>query len=120
MKKISLTLIVGLVAAVTIFAVGNAAATTAPAIQISINVSLTDTSIKLSRYDARRGWGAVFTVRNLGKKPHSFDIGGLQTKVIQPGSIGRVGAAFEERGKFPFKVVLNSAGTTHAGVFTVR
>jgi hypothetical protein len=94
-------------------------ATTQPAVQVTIKVSVTDTTLKLSLHSARRGWGAHFVVRNLGHKPHVFEIGGLKSKVIPPGGKATVSASLDERGKFPYSVVLNAAGSAHRGVFTV-
>jgi hypothetical protein len=94
-------------------------ATTQPAVQVTIKVKVTDTAMTLSTRSARRGWGAHFVVQNLGHKPHVFEIGGLKSKVIPPGGRATVSASLDERGKFPYKVVLNAAGPAHRGVFTV-
>ena len=94
-------------------------ATTEPAIQITIKVTLTDSTITMSRLTARRGWGGHFVIRNVGKKPHSVDIGGLRTAAIKPGGRAVIKASFETRGKYPFKVILNSSGAKHSGFFRV-
>jgi hypothetical protein len=94
-------------------------ATTEPAIQITIKVTLTDSSISMSRLTAKRGWGGHFVIRNVGKKPHSVDIGGLRTAAIKPGGKAVIKASFETRGKYPFKVILNSSGSKHTGIFRV-
>jgi hypothetical protein len=94
-------------------------ATTEPAVQITIRVTLTDTSISMSRLTARRGWGGHFVIRNTGKKPHSVDIGGLRTGKIKPGGRAVIKASFETRGKYPFRVILNSSGARHTGIFRV-
>lgn len=94
-------------------------ATTQPSVQITVKVSLTDSTLTMSTYRARRGWGAHFVIRNLGHKPHTFDIGGLVSKVIAPGGKAVVSASLDVRGKFPYSVKLNSAGASHRGVFTV-
>ena len=107
------------VAAVTATVVPSGTATTQPAIQITIRVTVTDSAIKMSRLSAKRGWGGHFVIRNLGKKPHSVDIGGLRTAAIKPGRKATIKASFEERGSFPFKVLLNSSGAKHTGVFRV-
>src|SRR4051812_25923879 len=81
--------------------------TTQPAVQIKVNVVITDTGIRFDRLAARRGWGVHFIVKNAGKKPHKLDIGGLVTKVLKPGKSGMLLAALEERGRFAWKVTLN-------------
>jgi hypothetical protein len=106
-------------AVLTAIVVPLGAATTEPAIQITIKVTLTDTSITMSRLTAKRGWGGHFVIRNTGKKPHSVDIGGLRTGTIKPGGKALIKASFETRGKYPFRVVLNSSGTKHTGIFRV-
>ena len=114
-------LLLGLATVVTLTAVVVPAstATTEPAIQITIKVTLTDSAITMSRLTARRGWGGHFVIRNVGKKPHSVDIGGLRTGTIKPGGKAVIKASFETRGKYPFRVVLNSSGTKHTGFFRV-
>jgi hypothetical protein len=93
--------------------------TTQPAIQITISVVVTDSQIRMSRLSARRGWGGHFVIRNRGKKPHSVDIGGLRTAAIKPGRKATIKASFDERGSYPFRVILNNAGRKHQGVFRV-
>ncbi len=93
----------------------NEPATTQPAVQITIRVVVTDSAIKMSRLSAKRGWGGHFVIRNRGKKPHSVDIGGLRTAAIKPGRKATIKASFDERGSYPFSVVLNSAGAEARG-----
>ena len=114
-------LLLGLASVVTLMAIVVPAgtATTEPAIQITIKVTLTDSSISMSRLTARRGWGGHFVIRNIGNKPHSVDIGGLRTGKIKPGGKAVIKASFETRGKYPFKVILNSSGAKHTGFFRV-
>jgi hypothetical protein len=107
------------VAALTAVVVPSGTATTQPAIQITIRVTVTDSAIKMSRLTARRGWGGHFVIRNRGKKPHSVDIGGLRTAAIKPGRKATIKASFDERGSFPFSVILNRSGPKHAGTFRV-
>jgi hypothetical protein len=114
-------LLVGLAAAAVLTAIVApvGTATTEPAIQITIRVTLTDSSISMSRLTAKRGWGGHFVIRNVGKKSHSVDIGGLRTAAIKPGGKAVIKASFETRGKYPFKVILNSSGSKHTGIFRV-
>jgi uncharacterized protein (DUF58 family) len=97
----------------------SATATTAPAVQVTIKVTVTDKGITMSRYQARRGWAAHFVVRNTGTKPYAVDIGGLLTGLIKPGTRKTVSASLEERGTYPFKVILSSPTKKHSGVFRV-
>ena len=106
-----LLLALAVVAALTTIAVPNGTATTQPVIQITIRVTVSDSAIKMSRLTAKRGWGGHFVIRNVGRKPHSVDLGGLKTATIK--------ASFDERGTFPFRVMLNHAGPKHTGVFRV-
>ena len=97
----------------------SATATTAPAVQVTIRVTVTDTGIKMSTYTARRGWAAHFVVRNLGSRPYAVDIGGLLTGPIGPGKRKTVSASLEERGTYPFKVIVRNPTKKHSGVFRV-
>jgi hypothetical protein len=61
------------------------ARTTTPDLYITINVTLSDSKITLSRYSAPRGAEVRFIVRNVGSTVHSFQIG-----VAKPG-VGQLG-----------------------------
>jgi len=117
--RTKLLLALACVVALTTIVVPAGTATTEPAYQITIKVTVTDSTITMSRLSARRGWGGIFVIRNLGKKPHSVDIGGLRTRVIRPGRKAVIEASFETRGSYPFRVILNSVGPKHAGTFRV-
>ena len=115
-------ILLGLMAtAATIFVVlvPPAAATTAPAVQVTIPVTVNDSGIFMSRKTAMRGWAAHFVVRNKGTKPYAVDIGGLLTGPIAPGKKRTVSASLEERGTFPYKVVVPSPTSRHRGIFRV-
>ena len=118
MKKLVFSLAVAALAISVLPASASTPATTAPTIQISVTVRVSDTGVIFSRYRARRGWGVHFDVRNVGRKPHRVDIGGLVSPVIKPGGKARVSAVLEERGKYPFKVTLNAGGKS-SGFFIV-
>jgi hypothetical protein len=105
--------------AVAASAVPSATATTRPINIINIRVNVTDFALSMTQYRARRGYGVHFIVTNRGKVPHKVDIGGLVTPVLAPGKRAKVSASLEERGRFPYKVTLNSAGVKHAGWFIV-
>jgi hypothetical protein len=106
-------------AAVAAVSAQSAAATTRPINILNVRVTVTDSALTMSHYRAHRGWGAHFIVTNRGRLPHRVDIGGLLTPVLAPGRRAKVSASLEERGRFPFKVTLNSAGRKHAGWFIV-
>ena len=108
---------VGSVAALALLP--SATATTAPAVQVTIGVSVNDSGIKMTRYKARRGWAVHFVVRNTGSKPYAVDIGGLLTGPIAPGKKKTVSASLEERGRYPFKVLVPTPSRQHVGVFRV-
>jgi hypothetical protein len=106
-------LLVGLFASAAMMAavltVGSAGAlareqTTAPGYNFKINVYITAKGVTLDRSVAKRGWLAHFIVHNNTKKPVRFEVGGLKTRLIAPGKIGRVGAFLDDRGQFDYKV----------------
>jgi hypothetical protein len=78
--------------------------TTSPGYNFRIDVTLSDSSIVLSRTVAKRGWLAHFVIKNTGKKAHVFDIGGLKTKPIAPGQKRKLGAYLDTRGQYVYKV----------------
>jgi hypothetical protein len=78
-------------------------ATTGPAYNFEIHVTVTDGRIVLDRSVAKRGWLAHFIILNKTRKPISFDVGGL-TKVIAPGKKAKIGAFLDTRGQYKYKV----------------
>ena len=115
--RLLLLLAVAAVAALALLP--SATATTAPAVQVTIKVTVSDHGITMSKYTARRGWAAHFVVRNTGSKPYAVDIGGLLTGPIAPGKKKTVSASLEERGAYPYKVVLTPVPKKYTGVFRV-
>ena len=115
--RLLLLFVVGSVAALALLP--SATATTAPAVQMTINVTVNDAALTMSRYKARRGWAVHFVVRNRGSKPYAVDIGGLQTGPIAPGKKKTVSASLEERGRYPYKVLVPSPTVRQAGIFRV-
>ncbi len=79
-------------------------ATTAPGYNFYIGVYITDHGVTLTRSVGKRGWLAHFIVHNKGKKPHRFEVGGLKTKLIAPGTKTRLGAYLDTRGQYAYKV----------------
>ena len=116
-SRLLLLLVVGSVAGLTLLP--SATATTAPAVQVTIKVTVSDHGIKMSQYTARRGWAAHFVVRNTGSKTYAVDIGGLLTGPIAPGKRKTVSASLEERGTYPYKVVLKPVPKKYLGIFRV-
>ena len=107
-----------LLALVAALAVPVALSTTLPTLKGDIHVKITDTSVVLGRYREKRGVHITFVVKNFGKKPHAFNLGGLQTPKLMPGATAKLKSALDVRGKFPYKVTLNPAPAQH-GFFTV-
>jgi hypothetical protein len=113
-----LVLMVVLVSAATAAFMPAASATTQPSFIIDIRVTMSDSAVKLSRTQAYRGWGVNFIVRNVGKKPHKFQIGGLQTPALAPGGRFKLEVNLELRGKVVYRDQLNRGPRTR-GVFRV-
>ena len=109
--------VVGCLAALALLP--SATATTAPAVQLTVAVTVNDSGIKMSRYKARRGWAVHFVVRNTGSKPYAVDIGGLVSGPISPGKRKTLSASLEERGRYPFKVLVPAPSRQQVGVFRV-
>ena len=112
-----LLLLAGIAALAVSLAVPSALATTAPAVSVKILVTVSDNAATFSTQGGRRGWAAHFTVKNVGKKPHRFEIGGLKSKLLKPGELGRIGAYLEDRGAFEWKV--DQGGPHLQGFFKV-
>jgi hypothetical protein len=79
-------------------------ATTSPGYNFKIDVYVTDGAVTLSRSVGKRGWLVHFVVHNGGKKAHVFDVGGLKTRPIAPGKVGKLGSFLDVRGQFSYKV----------------
>jgi hypothetical protein len=121
LRKGALVLLVAALAGAVMFTtVPAATATTEPAVTFFVFVRVTDSQLVFScpacpgHLQFRRGWAAHFDVVNRGTKRYAVDIGGLRTRVLQPGQKQRVSAYFDVRGRFPFKVV-GSAVPRHKG-----
>ena len=119
-KGVLIVLVAALAAAAMLAAVPTATATTEPAVTFFVAVRVTDSRIVFScpacpgPQQFRRGWAAHFDVVNRGSKPVTVDIGGLRTRDLRPGQKQRVSAYFDNRGRFPFKVV-GSTAPRHKG-----
>jgi mono/diheme cytochrome c family protein len=75
----------------------------APARQANttINVTLTDKAIKLSKRAAPAG-KVTFNVRNTGKQAHDFKITNKKTRVLGKGKRARLVVTFGKAGKFAY------------------
>src|SRR4051794_6800942 len=82
-------------------------ATTAPGLTVKIRVVMSESGVTLSQVKSYRGWSAHFIVVNQGKKPHRFEIGGLETPVVQPGTKKVLKVELALRGKVTYKDLLN-------------
>lgn len=119
-RKFSLTILTAVLAfAVLAGDLTAASSTTSPSVVIRVRVTVTDNTLTLSRSSGRRGWGAIFTIVNSGKKAHRVDFGNLPTPVLRPGGRARVNVFLEYRGPQPIVVTLNRAGPKHSAVFRV-
>jgi hypothetical protein len=98
------------VAAPSSLARGN---TTSPGYNFRIDVTVTDTGVRLSRSVAKRGWLAHFVIANHGKKTHVFDIGGLK-RTVAPGKTAKLGSYLDTRGQYKYRV-----DNVYRGYFTV-
>jgi hypothetical protein len=97
----------GLVAALLVVAPSTGLAqtrTTSPAYNFAIVVNITDKGVVLDRSVAKRGWLAHFIIHNRSARPVRFEVGGLKSKLIQPGKSSKLGAYLETRGQYAYKV----------------
>jgi hypothetical protein len=116
MKRKVLLLVVFGVLALSVAAPA-ALATTAPAVNMNIIVTISDKATTFSASVGRRGWAAHFIIQNVGKQTHRIAIGGLKTPPIKPGKRSRLGAYLEDRGQFKWAV--DEGGPNQSGFFTV-
>ena len=87
--------------------------TTGPDQFLQINVTLTDTNVKLSTKVVKRAQTVYFNVTNRGKLPHNFVIGGNTTIVLKHGKTDTFVVAFTERGKYGYKCTVNATKAMH-------
>jgi len=78
--------------------------TTAPAYNFQIRVLVTNTGVILDRSVAKRGWLAHFLIQNRSSATIRFEVGGLTSKPIQPGRVGKLGAFLDTRGRYTYHV----------------
>jgi mono/diheme cytochrome c family protein len=68
---------------------------------VTINVTLTDKSIRLSKVKVPADT-VTFNVKNAGKAKHSFKILTKKTAVLAPGKSAKLVVKFAKAGKFPY------------------
>jgi cytochrome c6 len=91
-----------------------------PRVPVTIDVTATDTSLRLS---AKAAWvGPVtFIVKNAGKRDHSFQIAGEQTAVIKPGKGATLFITFPKAGRYVYtSTVPGDAPAGLKGTFTAQ
>jgi hypothetical protein len=101
--------------------------TTGPVEFVSIDVTITDARIVLSRSSAPRGHYGRFVVRNIGKTIHSFTIGKQAarrtaaqrgfTLTVKPRRQKILLLYLDYRGRLPYYADLNRPGAK--GIFTI-
>jgi cytochrome c6 len=99
-------------AAAAVFAVGALAGTT------SITVTISDSSVKLSKTSATVGTVA-YTVKDTGKKSYTFAINSKKTATVAPGKSTKLSVAFSKAGKFTWTVAEVGTSKKRTGTFTI-
>jgi cytochrome c553 len=101
------------VAAAAVLAAGALAGTT------GVTVTISDSSVKLSRASAPTGTVA-YTVKDTGKKSYTFAINSKKSPVVKPGKSAKLSVVFSKAGKFTWTVVEQGASKKRTGTFTVE
>ena len=85
----------------------------------TVNVTASEFKFVLSTKTAKRGL-VTFTVKNVGKLQHDFEISGRKTKLISPGQSATLRVTFLRKGAYPYKcTVPGHAAAGMKGVFTI-
>src|SRR5262245_24883320 len=87
-----------LVAVLSLCLLGAAAA--APKATTTINVTITDKAIKLSKKTASAGDVVTFAVKNSGKVRHNFAIAGKHTPTLAHNKTAKLAVTFSKAGSF--------------------
>ncbi len=86
----------------------------------TINVTITDSAIKLSKKSANAG-DFTFAVKNTGKAKHDFKIGSKKTPVLAPGKSAKLKVTLSKAGNVNYSsTVAGDAKKGLKGVFTVK
>lgn len=89
------------------------------ALLAKVKVSATEFKFVLSSKTAKRGL-VVFTVTNVGKLSHDFEISGRKTKLLSHGQSATLRVTFLRKGAYPYKcTVPGHAQAGMKGVFTI-
>jgi len=117
-----------LAAAVVVSAAASAKASRLPAesgvahsaaLLAKVNVKASEFKFVLSTKTAKRGL-VTFTVKNVGKLQHDFEISGRKTRLISPGQSATLRVTFLRKGAYPYKcTVPGHAAAGMKGVFTI-
>jgi cytochrome c2 len=99
-------------AAAALFAAGALAGTT------GVTVTISDSSVKLSRTNAPTGTVA-YTVKDTGKKSYTFAINSKKSPVVKPGKSAKLSVAFSKAGKFTWTVAEQGTSKKRTGSFTI-
>jgi hypothetical protein len=105
--RTSIRFIVALLALAALpHAAGAQPATTGPGTIVIVNVTISDTSVKLSRTSFTQVAGIAFRLKNVGKKVHDFEVGG-QARRVAPAHVEHMLVSFTERGYYRYQVHVN-------------
>jgi uncharacterized cupredoxin-like copper-binding protein len=89
------------------------------ALLAKVKVKASEFKFVLSSKTAKRGL-VVFTVTNVGKLKHDFEISGRKTKMLSPGQSATLRVTFLRKGAYPYKcTVPGHAAAGMKGVFTI-
>jgi uncharacterized cupredoxin-like copper-binding protein len=122
-------LTIGVLAAVAVVSVATTAqasrlpdrsqAVQSAALLAKVKVKASEFKFVLSSKTAKRGL-VVFTVTNVGKLKHDFEISGRKTKMLSPGQSATLRVTFLRKGAYPYKcTVPGHAAAGMKGVFTI-
>jgi hypothetical protein len=107
-RSVSLT-----AAGAAVFAAGALAGTT------SITVTISDSSVKLSKTSATVGTVA-YTVKDTGSKAYTFAINSKKTPTVKPGKSAKLTVPFSKAGKFTWTVAEVGTSKKRTGTFQVN
>jgi uncharacterized cupredoxin-like copper-binding protein len=93
-----------LAVAAGLFLGGPATATTGPDPYVVVNVTITDSTIKLSAKKVKNVAFVAFRLKNAGKLTHDFEVGFTKSHVLKPGQRQHFVVSFGQEGKYPYKV----------------
>jgi len=87
---------------------------------MSVTVTAKDYSLSLSEKTSAVG-KVTFSVKNSGKKDHSFQVNGKKTAVLKPGKSAKLTVSFGKAGSYSYSSTVDGdAGKGMKGTFTVK